>query len=102
MATSTARRWPQLEIHEVGVREFRDHVSRWLRVVRQGGDVVITDRNRPVARLIPAASPKPLDRLVAAGLVTPAKKRKGPLPRPARAKGSVTEILLRQRRESPR
>ena len=37
---------------QVGVREVRDKLSKYLRLVRRGERVVITDRGRPVAALV--------------------------------------------------
>lgn len=37
---------------EVGVRKVKDHLSEYLRKVRDGERVVITDRGRPVAVLV--------------------------------------------------
>jgi prevent-host-death family protein len=39
---------------EVSVRELKNHLSKYLRRVQAGEDVVITSRGRPVARLAPA------------------------------------------------
>ena len=84
---------------EVGVRDFRNQLSRWLEVVKGGRDVVITDRGRPVARLVPATAGRPLDRLIARGLVQPPVERRRPIdPRQrVRVKGSVSQIVSEQR-----
>jgi prevent-host-death family protein len=37
---------------QAGVREMKDHLSEYLRRVRSGEQVVITDRGRPVATLV--------------------------------------------------
>lgn len=37
---------------QAGVRKLRSHLSEYLRQVRQGERVVITDRGRPVAALV--------------------------------------------------
>lgn len=55
---------------QVGVRELRNALSRYLHRVRGGQTIVITDRGEPVARLIPAGRPEPLARLMAEGRVT--------------------------------
>lgn len=84
---------------EVGIRDFRNQLSRWLEVVKGGRDVLITDRGRPVARLIPATASRPLDRLIAMGLVQPPSELRRPIdPRQrVRAKGSVSELVSEQR-----
>jgi prevent-host-death family protein len=84
---------------EVGIRDFRNQLSRWLEVVKGGRDVLITDRGRPVARLIPATASRPLDRLIAMGLVQPASEPRQPIDpkRRIRVKGSVSELVSEQR-----
>jgi antitoxin (DNA-binding transcriptional repressor) of toxin-antitoxin stability system len=37
--------------HRVGIRDLRDHLSRWVERVKGGDEVVVTDHGRPVARL---------------------------------------------------
>lgn len=55
----------------VGVAELRQNLSVYLRRVRDGERLVVTDRNRPVAELGPAPSSGPdLDRLIAEGRVS--------------------------------
>lgn len=84
---------------EVGIRELRDHLSRYLGRVREGQELVVTDRGRPVARLVPTESERTIDHLIADGLVEPA-------PQPARerprrrvdADGVVSELVAGQRR----
>lgn len=53
----------------IGVRELRQHASRYLALVRQGEVVEVTDRGRLVARLVPAEGDD-WDQLVATGAVT--------------------------------
>jgi prevent-host-death family protein len=47
---------------QVNVYEAKTHLSRLLRRVRAGEDVIIADAGRPVARLVPivAEGPRPL------------------------------------------
>jgi len=42
-----------------GVRETRQYLTRLLDDVRKGREVTITDRGRPVARLVPTRSRQP-------------------------------------------
>lgn len=42
-------------MESVGVRELKDHLSHYLRAVRQGESVVVTVRGKPVARLVPVS-----------------------------------------------
>jgi prevent-host-death family protein len=58
----------------VGIRKFRENLSHYLDLVREGREVVvITDRGKPVARL---EGPSNLERLIAEGKVIPARKPK--------------------------
>lgn len=60
---------------DVGITDLRANLADWLRRVADGEEVVITDRGRPVARLVPPgrASDR-LHDLIAAGIVTPAER----------------------------
>jgi prevent-host-death family protein len=42
---------------EVGIAELKDKLSEYLRAVRKGGEVVIKDRETPIARLVPYENP---------------------------------------------
>jgi prevent-host-death family protein len=83
---------------EVGVRELRDHLSRYLSAVQSGDEITVTEHGRAVARLVPIDLPRPLDRLVAEGLVTPATsaktRRTG---KRVKAKGLVSDLVAEQR-----
>jgi prevent-host-death family protein len=83
---------------EVGVRELRNNLSRYLARVQEGEEVVITDHGRPVARVLPLRGEPTLDRLIDAGLVTPARKRKGASSRPINTAGTVSDLVAQQRR----
>ena len=84
---------------EVGIRELRGRLSEYLAHVRDGEELVITDRGAAVARIVPVRGGRALDRLVAEGVVSPA-------PRPARARparrvrshGGVSDLVGEQRR----
>ncbi len=39
----------------VPIGELRDHLSAHLRRVRRGGEVIVLDRDRPIARIVPFA-----------------------------------------------
>ena len=55
----------------IGIRELRQHASRYLRRVREGETITLTDRGQPFAEIRPV---KPqgstLDRLIAEGRAT--------------------------------
>ena len=56
----------------IGVRELRQHASRYLDRVANGESLEVTDRGRPVARLVPITSDAWAD-MIASGRVTPAQ-----------------------------
>lgn len=88
---------------EVGIRELRQDLSRYLRRVRDGERLVVTDRNRPVAVLAPLPEDEdPWQRLIAEGKVIPATRRLEDLPPPLEADGgpALSETLEEMRRES--
>ena len=85
---------------EVGIRELKNNLSRYLDRVRAGEEVVVTDRGRPVARLLPVdASEDRLADLVEAGVVrAPSSRRRRHLPaRRIEASGSVSDLVADQR-----
>ncbi len=53
----------------IGVRELRQHASRYLERVAHGETLEVTDRGRPVARLVPITSDVWAD-MIASGRVT--------------------------------
>ena len=83
---------------EVGVRELRNNLSRYLDRVRGGEEVVVTERGRAIARVLPIGSERALDRLIADGVVTPARRTKEPAGKPLKTKGIVSDLLAEQRR----
>ena len=63
-------------MRSIGIRELRQHASRYLRDVERGEIIEITDRGRRVARLVPPADGGAVEQLIAAGRLRPA--RNGP------------------------
>lgn len=51
-------------MERIGVRELRQHASRWLSRVSAGESFQITDRGRPVAVLSPVATGGVWERLI--------------------------------------
>lgn len=61
-------------MESIGVRELRQHASRWLARVEAGESFEITDRGRPIASLVPVIG-SDWDSLVASGAVVSANGR---------------------------
>jgi len=85
---------------EVGVRDLKNNLSRYLDRVANGEEVVVTEHGRPVARLTSVGpSTDKLAALVASGAVErPAMNaRRRPAGR-ITTSGSVSELVAEQRR----
>jgi prevent-host-death family protein len=91
---------PVGERHEVGVRDLRRELRRWLDAAAAGDEVVVTERGRPIAKIIDLDPESGLERLRRAGLVQmPARPRpRAEKLEPVRARGSVSDLVADQRR----
>jgi prevent-host-death family protein len=92
-----------MERVEVGIRELRLNLSRYVARVRAGAEVIVTDRGQPVARLAAIDEEEAhYQRLLREGLVTPPKRAKRTtLPDPIPLEGDgplVSEMVLEDRR----
>lgn len=85
---------------EVGVRELRDNLSKWIARAKRGQNILITERGKPVARLTHVEESPALERLIAKGLITPARSPKTKIRRNdlIRTKGSISDLVKEQRR----
>lgn len=88
---------------EVGIRELRLNLSRYVARVRAGTEVIVTDHGHPVARLGPVSEEEAHHaRLIREGIVKPAKRPKStslPPPIPLEGEGPlVSEMVLEDRR----
>jgi prevent-host-death family protein len=85
----------------VGVRELKGQLSRYLRQVKTGATVVITERGTPIGRLVPVASSleQRLEELRIARQILWSGRRLVPSLPSARLLSSktVSEILLEDR-----
>ncbi len=89
----------------IGLREANQNFSRIVRAVRAGAEVVLTERGRPLATIVPLRArvrPEPaIARLEAAGILRAAAKP-APLPDwvPRRIRGMPMTRTLREEREA--
>ncbi len=81
----------------MGIRQLRDSLTATIRRVRMGETIEVTHRGAPVALLAPVPADR-IDRLVAAGEVTPGK----PLARPPRRFPVIGELTASQAIEDDR
>ncbi len=86
----------------VGVRELRDNLSEYLRRVREGELLVITDRGQPIGELGPAAASRNSQRaraLARKGIASwSGGKPKGLLRAPRPRAGLVSDAVIEDRR----
>ena len=87
----------------VGVRELRQNLSVYLRRVKRGETLEVTERGETVAKLTPARVPQTkLERLIAEGKVRPATRRIQDLPPPVQlptGSPSISEALAATRED---
>lgn len=96
---------------KAGIAALKARLSEFLARVRSGEEVVVTDRGRPVARLVPFRTdgdgPDDIADLVRSGVVTPARRQPDAaywkafwrMPMPRRGGEAVLEALIEERRE---
>lgn len=81
----------------VKIAELKDRLSEHLRAVEKGAEVVVTDRDRPIARIVPFAKPHRRARVL-----PPSRRFSRVRSRRHAAAGwriSSTELLLEERKE---
>ena len=91
----------------VPIGRLKARLSEYIRRVRSGADVVVTDRGRPVARLVGLEGKSALEgrlaELVRGGLGRRPSRPLDPgfldLPRPADPEGRSLEAVLKERAE---
>jgi prevent-host-death family protein len=78
---------------DVGVRELKSRLSEYLARVAGGEPIVVTDRGRPVARLVPFTADSAIDRGIDEGWIE--APRRTSLPSVPRVKSgrSVLDVL---------
>ena len=86
----------------VNIRELKAHLSKYLRKIKEGQTVLITERGKPIGRIIPEGEPieERLAKMEAAGLIEWSGKQLQPR-QPTLTNRSETLIsdLVSQQRE---
>ena len=88
----------------VGIREAKIHLSHLMKKVRRGMEIVITERGRPIGKIVPLhRSPLSLadriNELEMRGIIEEKKSPSKPLPPPLPLEGDVAQKFLRQDRD---
>ncbi len=84
-------------MRKVGLKILKNKLSEYVRLAAAGETVVVTDRGRAVAEIVP---PRPhdnksvIERGIREGWLTPAKNRGGLPPRPKPVPGLTFEQLM--------
>ena len=85
----------------VGIRELKSRLSEYLRQVKAGETVLITDRGQPVGRIVPVAQPlqERLEAMSQGGLILWSGSKLAPLTPVALAQGerTVSDLLVEDR-----
>ncbi|MGH7167947.1 MAG: type II toxin-antitoxin system Phd/YefM family antitoxin [Nitrospiraceae bacterium] len=90
----------------VGIKELKNRLTHYLRRTKQGEEVVVTDRGKPIALIQPirsapqtASREARLARLAALGLVTLPTRQPRKRVRPVKVSGPpVSQAILEDRR----
>ena len=85
---------------EIGIRELRNGLSRYLELVKAGEEITVTEHGRPIATISAASERSTIDDLVARGLVLPPQRAKTAHLdwTPVEIPGGLSGILEEQRR----
>jgi antitoxin (DNA-binding transcriptional repressor) of toxin-antitoxin stability system len=83
----------------VGIAELKDRLSEHLRAVESGSEVIVLDRKRPIARIVPMpATGAARLRVIQPGRPFASVRDRRRIP--ARWPVSSTEFLMEERRET--
>jgi prevent-host-death family protein len=85
---------------QVGIREFKTHMSSYMRQVKDGATLVITEHGKPVGRMIPVtlSLEEQMKELIEAGLLAWDGNMLPAVSRVANTSGrSISDLLLDDR-----
>ena len=91
-----------METIKVGIREAKINLSKLLKRMMHGQEVIITDRGSPVGKIVPMPKnhlsfTERLGKMQEQGLLGPAQKGKArPLPPPLPAREGITQKFLQK------
>ncbi len=84
-------------MRRVKIAELKSELSKHLRAVEKGAEIEVTDRDRPIARIVPASTGQPAVRIRAAR-IPPAQFRMRRV-KPVRWPVDMVDLLLEDRRK---
>ena len=86
--------WLDVAMRRVKIAELKDQLSKHLRAVERGAEVEVTDRDRPIARIVPVEEGARLRMVPPKRPFSSIRRRRH---RPARWEVTSTELLLEER-----
>lgn len=93
--TPRSSTWLDVAMKRVKIAELKDQLSRHLRDVERGDEVEVTDRDRPIARIVPVSGARtPVAILRPRSPFAPFRRRRFS---PTRWELSSTDLLLEER-----
>ncbi|MBI5304842.1 MAG: type II toxin-antitoxin system prevent-host-death family antitoxin [Chloroflexi bacterium] len=85
----------------VGIRELKEQLARYIRQVKAGNTLVITERGKPVGRIVPVKSSteERMQELIKAGVIEWSGRNLKPAKPSARLRGTKTlsDLVLENR-----
>lgn len=77
----------------VGIRELKTHLSAYVKRAGRGEQILVTDRGRPVARLVCLEKDSKIEQGIAEGWIIPPTKGKMEPIAPIRTRRNTAEVL---------
>jgi prevent-host-death family protein len=68
--------WLSCDYMEVGIRELKAKLSAHVQRAAEGATIIVTDRGRPVARLVAYNDSSAIERGITEGWIEPARRSK--------------------------
>ncbi len=85
---------------EVRIAEFKNKLSKYLRSVQRGHEIVVKDRDTPIARVVPYRAPERLITIPPTKSLKDIDKLFDSIPRPKNLKpGDLEEVMRWDRRD---
>ena len=95
-----------MQLTRVGIRDAKVHLSKYIKMVSSGAEVILTDRGRPVGKIVPidpqdlplSARIKKLEDMGV--LETLSQKKRKKLPSPIPVPNNIAQSILKEDRNN--
>ena len=94
-----------MEPSRVGIRDAKIHLSRFLQIVKNGGEVILTERGKPVGKIVPVQQmelslSERLKQLENKGIIAPRQiKEEARLSSPIAVPDGIAQKMLKEDRD---